>query len=53
MDKELEQSRKKFEEIYTNSDSDTQSFLSNYLKSIQNYIDSENINNFSINKLNK
>ena len=53
MDKELEQSRKKFEEIYTNSDPDTQSFLNNYLKSIQNYIDSENINNFSINKLNK
>lgn len=53
MDKELEQSRKNFEEIYTNSDPDTQSFLSNYLKSIQNYIDSENINNFSINKLNK
>ena len=53
MDKELEQSRKNFEEIYTKSDPDTQSFLSNYLKSIQNYIDSENINNFSINKLNK
>ena len=53
MDKELEQSRKNFEEIYTNSDPDTQSFLKNYLKSIQNYIDSENINNFSINKLNK
>lgn len=53
MDKELEQSRKNFEEIYTKSDPDTQSFLSNYLKSIQNYIDSENINNFSINRLNK
>ena len=53
MDKELEQSRKNFEEIYTKSDPDTQSFLNNYLKSIQNYIDSENINNFSINKLNK
>ena len=53
MDKELEQSRKNFEEIYTKSDPETQSFLSNYLKSIQNYIDSENINNFSINKLNK
>lgn len=53
MDKELEQSRKNFEEIYTKSDPDTQSFLSNYLKSVQNYIDSENINNFSINKLNK
>ena len=53
MDKELEQSRKNFEEIYTKSDPSTQSFLSNYLKSIQNYIDSENINNFSINKLNK
>ena len=53
MDKELEQSRKNFEEIYTKSDPDTQSFLKNYLKSIQNYIDSENINNFSINKLNK
>ena len=53
MDKELEQSRKNFEEIYTKSDADTQSFLNNYLKSVQNYIDSENINNFSINKLNK
>lgn len=53
MDKELEQSRKNFEKIYTKSDPDTQSFLSNYLESIQNYIDSENINNFSINKLNK
>ena len=53
MDKELEQSRKNFEEIYTKSDPNTQSLLSNYLKSIQNYIDSENINNFSINKLNK
>lgn len=53
MDKELEQSRKNFEEIYTKSDPNTQSFLKNYLKSIQNYIDSENINNFSINKLNK
>ena len=53
MDKELEQSRKNFEEIYTKSDPDTQSFLNNYLKSVQNYIDSENINNFSINKLNK
>lgn len=53
MDKELEQSRKNFEERYTNSDPNTQSFLNNYLKSIQNYIDSENINNFSINKLNK
>ena len=53
MDKELEQSRKNFEEIYTKSDPDTQSLLNNYLKSIQNYIDSENINNFSINKLNK
>lgn len=53
MDKELEQSRKNFEETYTNSDKDTQSFLKNYLESVQNYIDSENINNFSINKLNK
>lgn len=53
MDKELEQSRKNFEEIYTKSDPDTQSFLKNYLESVQNYIDSENINNFSINKLNK
>ena len=53
MDKELEQSRKNFEEIYTKSDPNTKSFLNNYLKSIQNYIDSENINNFSINKLNK
>lgn len=53
MDKELEQSRKNFEEIYTKSDQETQSLLNNYLKSIQNYIDSENINNFSINKLNK
>ena len=53
MDKELEQSRKNFEEIYTKSDLGTQSFLKNYLKSIQNYIDSENINNFSINKLKK
>ena len=53
MDKELEQSRKNFEKIYTKSDPDTQSLVKNYLKSIQNYIDSENINNFSINKLNK
>ena len=53
MDKELEQSRKNFEEIYTKSDPNTQLFLNNYLKSIQNYINSENINNFSINKLNK
>lgn len=53
MDKELEQSRKNFEATYTNSDKDTQSFLKNYLESVQNYIDSENINNFSINKLNK
>ena len=34
MDKELEQSRKNFEEIYTKSDADTQSFLNNYLKSV-------------------
>ena len=34
MDKELEQSRKNFEEIYTKSHPDTQSFLKNYLKSI-------------------